>query len=156
VVGIDTSSRAVAQARGRTGHTEGISFEQADVTALPFADARFDGSRSDRTLLHVPQPELALAELVRVTRPGGRVVISETLVLRAHPRAARHSPPHQAQDAFAFVPLLLSRLGVEDIFVDRSEASLELPPRAAEVIGTREHDVTVRFVNLGGTVGPRG
>jgi SAM-dependent methyltransferase len=156
VVGVDSSARALLEARARTEGRHEISLEQADVTALPFPDGRFDGSRADRTLIHVSQPELALAELVRVTRPGGRVVISETMVLNPHPRETQRTRRRQAQDALAFVPFLLGQLGVEDVFVDRSEASLELPPSAAEVIGTPDQHVSVRFVHVGGTVGERG
>lgn len=46
-----------------------------DAGNLPFEDARFDGCRADRVLQHLSDPILAIAEMVRVLRPGGRLVV---------------------------------------------------------------------------------
>jgi len=48
---------------------------QAEV--LPFQDASFDGVFAARLLLHVSNPQAVLNELVRVARPGGRVVVMD-------------------------------------------------------------------------------
>src|SRR5205814_4673349 len=55
------------------------TFVEGDVTALPFESFSFDLACSRRTLHHVGRPELALAELVRVTRPGGRVFVDDQI-----------------------------------------------------------------------------
>jgi SAM-dependent methyltransferase len=55
-----------------------VEHRQGDATALPFADAAFDAARSERLFLHLSHPERAVAEMVRVTRPGGRVVLMDT------------------------------------------------------------------------------
>jgi ubiquinone/menaquinone biosynthesis C-methylase UbiE len=47
-----------------------------DLVALPFADGAFDRVMCNHVLYHVPDREAAMRELERVTRPGGRVVIS--------------------------------------------------------------------------------
>lgn len=48
----------------------------ADVQALPFPDESFDLVISLETLEHVPEPDRGLAELVRVTRLGGRLIVT--------------------------------------------------------------------------------
>src|SRR5262249_33555546 len=50
-----------------------------DGTELPFEDASFDLAGTLRTLHHVARPELVLAELARVTRPGGHVLVIDQL-----------------------------------------------------------------------------
>jgi ubiquinone/menaquinone biosynthesis C-methylase UbiE len=92
VVGIDRSRTMIAEARRRSVDL-GLSaeFRSGDVRRLDLADATFDGCRADRTLQHVDDPRAALAELVRVARPGARLVVSEpdwgTLVVDAPDRA---------------------------------------------------------------------
>lgn len=78
VVGVDLSSTMIETARQRLGEQEmGIEFVQADVQNLAFADASFDAIRAERLLQHVPDADAALREIVRVTKPGGRIVIWE-------------------------------------------------------------------------------
>jgi len=79
-VGLDASAVMIGEAAGRGG-----AFVRGDAHALPFPDGTFEGCRADRTFQHLADPERALAELVRVTRPGGRVVVvdpdQETIVV---------------------------------------------------------------------------
>jgi ubiquinone/menaquinone biosynthesis C-methylase UbiE len=77
VVGVDVEPELLARARERA--PANASFEEANATALPFADASFDLTGSMRTLHHVHRPELALAELARVTRLGGHVLVVDQL-----------------------------------------------------------------------------
>jgi len=69
--GIDLSPGMLARARDR-----GLDVYEASVTALPFDAATFDVTCSFKVLAHVPDVGAALAEMARVTRPGG-VVIAE-------------------------------------------------------------------------------
>jgi ubiquinone/menaquinone biosynthesis C-methylase UbiE len=77
-VGVDGSATMIAEARTRAA-TAGVraEFEVADVVALPFPDATFDVCHTERVLNHVADVPAALAELRRVTRPGGRIVCCE-------------------------------------------------------------------------------
>jgi len=49
----------------------------ADAHSLPFPSESFDGAWADRTFQHLADPLAALRELVRVVRPGGRIVIAD-------------------------------------------------------------------------------
>jgi len=68
-VGVDLSPGMLAGARER-----GLSGALASATALPFADDSFDLAVSFKVLAHVSDIAGALAEMVRVVRPGGRVL----------------------------------------------------------------------------------
>lgn len=59
-----------------------VSFVAGDALALPFADRRFDAVTISFGLRNVADPDAALAELLRVTRPGGKLVICEFSHLR--------------------------------------------------------------------------
>ncbi len=56
-----------------------VRFTEGDVMSLPFGYAAFDLSCCHRVLHHVRRPELAVSELARVTRPGGRLFIADQL-----------------------------------------------------------------------------
>ena len=76
-VGVDRSAAFLAIARARAGALPNVEFAQADAKALGVPDASFDAARMDRSLQHIENPAAVVAELARVVRPGGRIVISE-------------------------------------------------------------------------------
>jgi SAM-dependent methyltransferase len=77
VVGVDRVPELLELARRRApGNAQ---FVEADATSLPFEDAAFDLAGTLRTLHHVRRPELVVAELARVARPGGRVLVIDQL-----------------------------------------------------------------------------
>lgn len=69
-VGVDLSAGMLSHAARR-----GLDVVQASVTELPFGDAEFDVVCSFKVLAHVEQIARAVAELSRVTRPGGHLVL---------------------------------------------------------------------------------
>lgn len=78
ITGFDISETMIAEARKRHGGVDGrVSFEQSSADNLHCDDHCFDAVRADRVFVHVPDPREALREIRRVTKPGGRVVISE-------------------------------------------------------------------------------
>jgi SAM-dependent methyltransferase len=79
VVGLDRSRALIAEAAGRgLGALEPIELVTGDAHALPFHDHEFSACRADRTLQHLARPEVAIAEMARVTRTGGRVLVTES------------------------------------------------------------------------------
>jgi SAM-dependent methyltransferase len=79
VVGVDRVPELLALARERAAGLENVQFVEADGTALPFPDFSFDLAGTLRTLHHVHRPELVVAELARVTRPGGHVLVVDQI-----------------------------------------------------------------------------
>jgi ubiquinone/menaquinone biosynthesis C-methylase UbiE len=77
VVGLDPVPELLELARARA--LPNTEFLEGDGTALPFPDGTFDLAGTHRTLHHVAQPERIVAELARVTRPGGRVLVVDQL-----------------------------------------------------------------------------
>ena len=77
VVGVDLVPELLAAARAAA--PANVTFVEGDATALPFEDASFDIAGSRRMLHHIARPELAVAELARVTRPGGRIFVDDQI-----------------------------------------------------------------------------
>jgi demethylmenaquinone methyltransferase / 2-methoxy-6-polyprenyl-1,4-benzoquinol methylase len=80
-VGADLSLGMLAAGRRAR---PGVPLLAGDALALPFADGTFDAVTISFALRNVVDPDGALRELARVTRPGGRLVVSEF----SHPTAA--------------------------------------------------------------------
>lgn len=76
-VGIDASATMVAEARRRAAGRDDVDFRIGDARAIDLPDGSVDGVRAERVLLHMDDPAAVVAEMVRVTRPGGRVVVAE-------------------------------------------------------------------------------
>jgi SAM-dependent methyltransferase len=77
VVGVDTRADYLEAARAAA--PENVRVLEGDVMALPFGYGEFDIAACHRVLHHVRRPELAVSELARVTRLGGRVFIADQL-----------------------------------------------------------------------------
>jgi demethylmenaquinone methyltransferase/2-methoxy-6-polyprenyl-1,4-benzoquinol methylase len=77
VVAADFSPGMIDVGRRRQAAVPNIEFVVADGMDLPFADAEFDAVTISFGLRNIADPKVALAELFRVTKPGGRIVICE-------------------------------------------------------------------------------
>ena len=73
VCAVDFSEAMVAAARR---NAPSVDCRQGDAQDLPYPDNTFDAVVCGYGILHVPEPDRALAEMRRVLRPGGRVAIS--------------------------------------------------------------------------------
>lgn len=72
-VDLDAETLKAASARSEAAGVE-INFQQGDLSKLPFENDSLDVVRSDRVFQHLIQPEAVLNEMIRVTRPGGRII----------------------------------------------------------------------------------
>ena len=75
VSGVDSSAPMLAIAGSRVDGHENVELVDASATALPFDSGSFDGAISVQVLEYVDDLALALSELHRVLRPGGRLVV---------------------------------------------------------------------------------
>lgn len=131
VTGIDIVPDLIAQARRRaTRENCAIRFEVGDAEALPYPDNRFDLVVSLIGAMFAPRPERAAAELVRVCRPGGRIVMGnwtpEGFIGQMFRIVARYVPPSPLMEP----PV---RWGQEDVVRERFKdgiADLKLARRA--------------------------
>jgi len=81
VAGVDQDGAMVEEADRRAaaaGVSGVVEHRRGDATALPFEGGGFDAVRCERLFMHLADPEGALREMVRVARPGGRVVVMDT------------------------------------------------------------------------------
>jgi SAM-dependent methyltransferase len=144
VTGVDIASNLVAQAQARA-QAEGLSirFEEADAEELPYDDASFDLVFSLIGAMFAPQPERVAAELVRVCRPGGRIVMGnwtpDGFVGKMFKMHAAHVPPPPGMPP----PVLWGREepvrerladGVAELRVARRSYPLKFPFPPADVV----------------------
>jgi ubiquinone/menaquinone biosynthesis C-methylase UbiE len=73
VTGVDFSTAMLAEAR--LGYPQ-LRFDEGDAEALSYPARRFDVVVANFGMHHIPRPEKALAEVLRVLRPGGRVAFT--------------------------------------------------------------------------------
>lgn len=130
VNGLDLTPELLRRARenARIAGVE-IEFHEGDVEALPFGDAKFDTVLSQFGHMFAPRPDVALAEMLRVLKPGGMVAFAtwppELLIGSSFRLVSSYmpalppevSPPPQWGD----VEIVRQRLGsaVKDIWFDR-------------------------------------
>lgn len=77
VVAADFSPGMIREGQRRHATVPGLQFVEADATNLPFEDDAFDTVTISYGLRNVHDPHRALAEMLRVTKPGGRLVVCE-------------------------------------------------------------------------------
>ncbi len=76
--GLDVSEAMIAMTNQRCAELPSVDIRVGDATSLPFDDASFDAVVSTQVYEYVAEIDLALREVARVLRPGGRVVILDT------------------------------------------------------------------------------
>ncbi|MEV5508806.1 methyltransferase domain-containing protein [Streptomyces orinoci] len=121
----------------------------ADSHHLPFKGAAFDGAWADRVLQHVEDPDVALDEMLRVIRPGGRIVVcdpdtaTQALNIEDHRLAAKVLSLRQTagirHGTFARrVPGLLTARGLLDVEVEPHTLVVRSKRTIDDTMGVRD------------------
>jgi ubiquinone/menaquinone biosynthesis C-methylase UbiE len=133
VAGLDLLPGPLAIARARAaGHGLALRFEQGDLFELPYAAASFDLVACRHVLQAVPRPEAAIAELLRVVKPGGwlHLLVEDYAMLHMTPGALdpdlfwREGPIEFTARTGTDARIgrrawsILAALGVQDLHVD--------------------------------------
>jgi len=79
IVGVDGSAAMLQAAKKRLQGIDNIELRRGELEALPIDDARLDAATLMLVLHHIPEPQRALADVARVLKPQGRVVIVDML-----------------------------------------------------------------------------
>ncbi len=79
VIAVDASAAMLQAARKRLQGFENVELRRGELEALPIDDARLDAATLALVLHHVPEPGQALAEVARVLKPRGRLLIVDML-----------------------------------------------------------------------------
>ena len=78
VAGVDSAKDSIETAQRRCAGLANVGFHPGDAADLPFNEAAFDAVLSTQTFEYLPDVGAALAEVFRVLKPGGRVLIHDT------------------------------------------------------------------------------
>ena len=132
VTGFDLTPEllAVAKENAAIAELDDITWKQGDVESLPFRDGEFDVVLSQFAHIFAPRPEVAIKEMLRVLKSGGRIAfntwppelfIGRMFALTASympPADPKPAPPHQWGDP----NIVVQRLGtaVRDVTFDRA------------------------------------
>ncbi|WBK00988.1 class I SAM-dependent methyltransferase [Methylocystis parvus] len=73
--GVDVVAERIEEARNRFQDSGSLTFQHVPVDHLPFEDDMFDGALVNEVLEHVRDEMTSLAEILRVLRPGGRLIV---------------------------------------------------------------------------------
>ena len=122
VVAIDATPAMLekAAARCRAAGHDNVEFREGDVESLPFGDASFDAAVTRLAIHHFRRPAAVLAEVFRVLRPGGRLVVVDVVAAGTPEEAALQNgierlrdPSHVEMVSASTLDALVERAGFE-------------------------------------------
>jgi ubiquinone/menaquinone biosynthesis C-methylase UbiE len=130
VTGLDLTPELLEQARQSASMAglKDIEWKEGDAEILPFPDASFDAVLSQFGHMFAPRPDVALREMLRVLKPGGRIAFAtwppEQFIGRAFALTGKYvTPPPGVAPPILWgdVTIVRERLGtaVKDLFFER-------------------------------------
>jgi ubiquinone/menaquinone biosynthesis C-methylase UbiE len=137
VTGIDLTPGMIEEARRRQPATlDNLDWRVGDIRALPFADATFSVVLTRYTFHHFLDPQAALREMMRVCKPGGRILIADIVQQPDKAVAYDHleilrDPSHVHALTFNEMDLLIAGSGLTDIRTARYKIDTPLDPHLA-------------------------
>ncbi len=98
--GLDATEAMLAEARklAAAKRVENVAWHRGDIYALPFADAAFDIVSCRFAFHHLQEPARAFAEMIRVCRVGGRIVLCDAVASDDPAKAAAFNAMERHRD----------------------------------------------------------
>jgi ubiquinone/menaquinone biosynthesis C-methylase UbiE len=133
LTGFDENAEMLAVARRNFTACEHVKFQQAQGQQLPAEGSSFDAVFANMYLHHAPDPEAAIAEMVRILKPGGKLVITD---LDTHDQVWMHEAMADRWLGFDRdnIRKWYAAAGLEEIDIDCAEGTCDcLRPEKDEV-----------------------
>jgi ubiquinone/menaquinone biosynthesis C-methylase UbiE len=128
VTGVDISEAMIAEASARMHGKNNVELMTGEACSLPYSEAVFDATRMERVLLYVPDRLKAISEMMRVTKPGGRVVVTDVDIdctaIHGKDRVQTRKMTSLIADAFVHpnsgreLPALMRAAGLREVSVE--------------------------------------
>jgi ubiquinone/menaquinone biosynthesis C-methylase UbiE len=152
-VGVDATEGMLEEARrlGGEKHLENVEFRAASVYALPFADGSFDIVTCRFAFHHFREPAHAFAEMARVCRGGGRIVLCDGVASADMAKAAVFNAMERFRDpsTATFLPLaslrdLFTKAGLSELAVQPFHVTYEIGELVAKSFPVDDDRATLR------------
>ncbi len=151
VTGLDITPAMLeeAQSLARKQGLMNVSWQQGEGESLPFADHSFSIVLSRYAFHHCLEPEAVLAEMLRVCRPGGRVVIADVALPASKVDAYDHleklrDPSHTHALSDEEFERMAHSPGLQNIRFTRYMVNIELEQQLAASFPYPGDDITIR------------